>query len=190
MTDQSITRAHFLDNSKVVERSVAALADKSDSVAHALVAALRSGKKVVAFGNGGSATQASHLAGELIGRFLKNRRPFPALALGADSGSVTCIANDFGYDSLYERQVVALVESGDVVVGLTTSGSSANVIRGLKAAREKGAVTVALTGDNGLSGVEADHLLAVPSTTTAHIQEVHLMLLHSWCIAVDAELGV
>lgn len=185
MSKQSITRAHFLDNAKVVERSVEALAEKSDAVARALVSALRAGRKLVTFGNGGSATQASHLAGELIGRFLKDRKPFPALALGADSGSVTCIANDFGYETLFERQVIALVENGDMVVGLTTSGSSANVIRGLKAARDKGAVTVALTGDKGVQGVEVDHLLAVPSTTTAHIQEVHLMLLHTWCIAVD-----
>lgn len=189
MTQQSGTNSHFLESAKVIERSSSALGAKSDAAGRALVEALRAGKKVIAFGNGGSATQASHLAGELIGRFLKNRRAFPAIALGSDPGSVTCIANDFGYESLFERQVSALVEKGDIVVGLTTSGNSANVLRGLKAAREKGAVTIALTGEKGLNGGEADHLLAVPSTVTSHIQEVHLMLLHAWCVAVDEELG-
>ncbi len=189
MTEQSGTNSHFLESVKVIERSSSTLGAKSDAAGRALVEALRAGKKVVSFGNGGSATQASHLAGELIGRFLKNRRAFPAIALGSDPGSVTCIANDFGYESLFERQVSALVEKGDIVVGLTTSGSSANVLRGLKAARVKGAVTIALTGEKGLNGGEADHLLAVPSTVTSHIQEVHLMLLHAWCVAVDEELG-
>lgn len=189
MTQTSGTNSHFLESAKVIERSASALGAKSDAAGRALVEALRAGKKVVSFGNGGSATQASHLAGELIGRFLKNRRAFPAIALGSDPGSVTCISNDFGYESLFERQVLALVEKGDIAVGLTTSGNSANVLRGLKAAREKGAVTIALTGEKGLNGGEADHLLAVPSTVTSHIQEVHLMLLHSWCVAVDNELG-
>lgn len=189
MTQTSGTNSHFLESAKVIERSASALGTKSDAAGRALVEALRAGKKVVSFGNGGSATQASHLAGELIGRFLKNRRAFPAIALGSDPGSVTCISNDFGYESLFERQVLALVEKGDIAVGLTTSGNSANVLRGLKAAREKGAVTIALTGEKGLNGGEADHLLAVPSTVTSHIQEVHLMLLHSWCVAVDNELG-
>ncbi len=189
MTNESGTSSHFLESARVIERSAATLGAGSDAAGRALVEALRAGKKVVSFGNGGSATQASHLAGELIGRFLKNRRAFPAIALGSDPGSVTCIANDFGYESLFERQVSALVEKGDVVVGLTTSGNSANVLRGLKAARDKGAITIALTGEKGLNGGEVDHLLAVPSTVTAHIQEVHLMILHAWCIAVDEELG-
>lgn len=189
MTQTSQTAAHFLESAKVIELSAGALGRKSDAAAMAIVEALRAGKKVISFGNGGSATQASHLAGELIGRFLKNRRAFPAIALGSDPGSVTCIANDFGYESLFERQVSALVEKGDIVVGLTTSGSSANVIRGLNAAREKGAISIALTGERGLNGAEVDHLLAVPSSVTAHIQEVHLMLLHTWCVAIDAQLG-
>ena len=189
MKQRSGTASHFLESAKVIERGASQLALKSDAAALAIIAALRAGRKVVTFGNGGSATQASHLAGELIGRFLKTRRAFPAIALGSDPGSVTCIANDFGYESLFERQVQALVEKEDVVIGLTTSGNSANVLRGLKAARAKGAVTIALTGEKGLNGCEADHLLAVPSTVTAHIQEVHLMLLHAWCIAIDAELG-
>jgi D-sedoheptulose 7-phosphate isomerase len=189
MTQQSTTASHLAASARVVEKSAAELGAKSDAVSRAFISALKAGKKVVTFGNGGSATQASHLAGELIGRFLKNRTAFPAIALGSDPGSVTCIANDFGYEALFERQVKALVERGDVVVGLTTSGKSENVLRGLRAAREKGAVTIALTGEKGIKSGEVDHLLAVPSDVTSHIQEVHLMLLHTWCAAIDAELG-
>lgn len=151
--------------------------------------AIGAGHKVLCFGNGGSATQASHMAGELIGRFKETRRPYPALALGGDVGSVTCIANDFGYGALYERQVEGLAVPGDVAIGLTTSGTSENVVRGLRMAAQKGAVTIALTGERGLVGASADFVIAVPSQVTAHIQEVHLMVLHAWCIQIDAALG-
>ncbi len=161
------------------------LARESEAAGKALVDALRAGCKVLTFGNGGSATQASHFAGELIGRFLKTRRPLPALALVSDAGSVTCIANDFGYEAVFERQVEALTQTGDVAVGLTTSGKSANVCRALTAARVRGAVTMALTGSAGLVGTTADHVLRVPSNVTAHVQEVHLMLIHAWCVAID-----
>lgn len=144
---------------------------------------------MLCFGNGGSATQASHMAGELIGRFKDTRRPYPALALGGDVGSVTCIANDFGYGALYERQIEALGRAGDIAIGLTTSGTSENVVRGLVMARRKGVVTIALTGEKGLTGADADFVCAVPSNVTAHIQEVHLMLLHAWCVHVDAVLS-
>ena len=143
---------------------------------------------VFCFGNGGSATQASHMAGELIGRYKDTRRPYPALALGGDVGSVTCIANDFGYGALYERQIEGLARAGDVAIGLTTSGTSENVVRGLAMARRKGAVTIALTGAKGVAGDGADYVIAVPSLVTAHVQEVHLMVLHAWCEGLDAAL--
>lgn len=176
---------HFAAHQQVVRLTLTELETIAEAVARALVDTLQGGGKVLAFGNGGSATQASHLAGELIGRFSKTRRPLAALALPADAGAVTCIANDFGYAALFERQVEALANRGDIAVGLTTSGRSENVIRGLAAARRRGAVTVALTGAAGLVGGSADHVLRVPSTDTANIQEVHLMLIHAWCIAID-----
>ncbi|MGI8509723.1 MAG: D-sedoheptulose-7-phosphate isomerase [Gemmatimonadaceae bacterium] len=182
--------AHFAASARTVEASAAALADEATRAADALVAAIRGGKKIMCFGNGGSATQASHMAGELIGRYKETRRPYAALALGADVGSVTCIANDFGYGALFERQLEGLAAEGDVAVGLTTSGTSENVVRGIAMARLKGAVTIALTGEKGLIGAQADHVLAVPSGVTAHIQEVHLMLIHSWCAEIDAAFGV
>jgi D-sedoheptulose 7-phosphate isomerase len=180
---------HFSEHQKVIADCIASLQPASDAAAQALIACLGRGGKVLAFGNGGSATQASHLVEELIGRFKETRRPLPAISLVADSGVVTCIANDFGYGALFERQVEGLATMGDAVVGITTSGKSENVLRGLKAAKDKGALTIALCGKNGLQGAGADHVIAVPSDNGAYIQEVHLMLLHVWCIAVDATIA-
>ena len=180
---------HFASLRRVIDESVAQLAEPAEEVARVLVRALGEGRKVIAFGNGGSAAQASHLAGELLGRFSATRQPFPAIALASDAGTVTCIANDFGYDLLFERQVRALAQPGDVAFGFTTSGRSENVRRGLEEARKRGAVTVAVVGAAGLAGGSADHVLAVPSDETAHVQEVHLMLLHVWCIYIDEALG-
>src|SRR4051812_1205931 len=179
---------HFSEHQKVIEACIASLQPASDAAADAIIAALGRGGKVLAFGNGGSATQASHFVEELLGRYKETRRPLPAISLVGDAGVVTCIANDFGYGALFERQVEALATSGDVVVGITTSGRSENVLRGLRAAKEKGAVTIVLCGRAGLQNATADHVVAVPSAEGAHTQEVHLMLIHLWCIAVDAAI--
>ena len=175
---------HFSEHAKVVG-ACAALEKPSNAAITAMISSLKRGGKVLAFGNGGSATQASHLVEELIGRFKDTRRPLPAVSLVSDPGVVTCIANDFGYAALFERQVEALAGKGDIAVGITTSGKSENVLRGFDAAKKKGAVTIALCGKKGLQGSAADHVIAVPSENGAFIQEVHLMLLHVWCIAVD-----
>ena len=180
---------HFSEHQRVIEASLAALQRQSDAAADALISSLGRGGKILAFGNGGSATQASHLVEELIGRFKDTRRPLPAISLVADSGVVTCIANDFGYGALFERQVEGLATMGDAVVGITTSGKSENVLRGFKAAKARGATTIALCGKNGLAGFDADHVIAVPSDNGAYIQEVHLMIIHVWCIAVEATIA-
>lgn len=187
--EASYIAEHFASHQRVIEGCFARLLGEAEEVGRVLVGALRGGHKIIAFGNGGSATQASHLVGELLGRFSATRQPFPAVTLSSDPGTVTCIANDFGYDALFERQAQALASEGDVAVGFTTSGRSENVRRGLDAARARGATTVAVTGGAGLVGGTADHVLAVPSDSTAHVQEVHLMLLHVWCIHIDNELG-
>jgi D-sedoheptulose 7-phosphate isomerase len=181
--------AHFREHQKVIEDCIASLKPASDAVADALIACIGRGGKILAFGNGGSATQASHLVEELIGRFKETRRALPAISLVGDAGVITCISNDFGYGALFERQVQALATRGDAVVGITTSGKSENVLRGFNAAKEHNATTIALCGRNGLQGGEADIVLAVPTDVGAHIQEVHLMLLHVWCIAIDAAVA-
>lgn len=180
---------HFRDHQKVIDDCIASLQPASDAVAEALIACIGRGGKILAFGNGGSATQASHLVEELIGRFKDTRRALPAISLVGDAGVITCIANDFGYGALFERQVQGLATRGDAVVGITTSGKSENVLRGFKAAKEKNATTIALCGKNGLQGAEADHVVAVPSEVGAHVQEVHLMLLHVWCTAIDGAIA-
>jgi D-sedoheptulose 7-phosphate isomerase len=177
---------HFSEHRKVIDACIASLQPASDAAAEAIIASFGRGGKILAFGNGGSATQANHLVEELIGRFKETRKPLPAISLVGDSGVITCIANDFGYGALFERQVEALARMGDAVVGITTSGRSENVLRGLKAAKDKGAVTIALCGKRGLQDAGADHVIAVPSEEGSYIQEVHLMLIHVWCIAVDA----
>jgi D-sedoheptulose 7-phosphate isomerase len=179
---------HFREHQKVIDDCVTSLKPASDEVSEALIACIGRGGKILAFGNGGSATQASHLVEELLGRFKETRRPLPAISLVGDAGVITCIANDFGYGALFERQVQGLATRGDAVVGITTSGKSENVLRGFKAAKEKNATTIALCGKNGLQGMEADHIVAVPSDVGAHIQEVHLMLLHVWCTSIDAAI--
>jgi D-sedoheptulose 7-phosphate isomerase len=180
---------HFRAHQKVIDDCAAAVQPASDAAASALISTLGNGGKILAFGNGGSATQASHLVEELIGRFKDTRRALPAVSLVGDAGVLTCIANDFGYDALFERQVEGLALPGDAVIGITTSGRSPNVLRGLKAAKARGATTIALCGRAGLADGRADHIVAVPSDVGAHIQEVHLLVLHVWCIAIDAAIA-
>lgn len=176
---------HFRQNQKVVERSSRGLAEGISSASLAIIGSFRTGGKLICFGNGGSASQASHMVGEMVGRYKSNRRALPAISLSSDPAAVTCISNDFGYESLFERQMQALANKGDVALGLTTSGGSENVLRALAAAKKSGAVTIALCGEKGLARGDADYILSVPSVSTAHIQEVHLMILHSMCVAIE-----
>jgi D-sedoheptulose 7-phosphate isomerase len=149
--------------------------------------ALERGGRVYAFGNGGSAADAQHLAAELIGRFRRDRAPLPAVALSVDPSVVTAIANDYGYEEVFARQVQALARPGDVVIGWSTGGRSENIVRGLRAGREAGAMTVLITGgDGGSARAHADIALVVPSTTTARVQEMHVLLLHLLSDRLDA----
>jgi D-sedoheptulose 7-phosphate isomerase len=149
---------------------------------------LRSGHKLLFFGNGGSAADAQHLATEFVVRYRKNRPALAAIALTTDTSALTAIGNDFGFDELFARQVEALCGPGDVAIGITTSGNSENVIRGLRAAKAAGAVTVAFTGEGGgrLAG-QVDRSIFIPSKVTARIQEMHLMLGHVLCALLEQE---
>jgi len=158
-------------------------------IAAAMAEAFRNRRKVVLFGNGGSAADAQHVAAELVNRFLMERRALPALALTTDTSILTAMANDLGFDCVFARQVEALVQPGDVVVGLSTSGNSENVLQGLRAARECGATTVGLTGrDGGRLKEAADICFCAPSDNTPRIQEVHITVLHAICEVVEREL--
>jgi D-sedoheptulose 7-phosphate isomerase len=159
------------------------------AIVAAMTRAFRDGHKVLWFGNGGSAADAQHLAAEFSGRFLRERRALPSEALTVNSSAVTAIANDFGYEFLFARMVEALAAPGDVVVGITTSGTSKNVVRGLEAARERGATTVAFTGNGGGTvAAAADLVLLGPDGYSAIVQEVHIAMGHIICDLVEQEL--
>ena len=180
------TLRHEWDEHLRVARETAALLPAAAELADRICASLERGGKLITFGNGGSAAEAQHFAGELLGRFRATRRPLAAIALSTDPSVVTCIANDFSYDDLFARQVTGLATAQDVVVGISTSGRSENVVRGLSAGREVGATAVAWTGaEPGPAGKAADIVLAVPSATTARIQEMHTLLMHTICVAID-----
>jgi len=170
----------------------AMMVDQAERVTEAVAAcatALRRGKQVIFCGNGGSAAQASHLAGELSGRFYRNRPALRALSLNENTAALTAIANDFGYERIFERQLEAVGRSGDVVVALTTSGKSPNIRRVVRYAAEHGMTTLGLTGQRGRSfAAQCDLAFVVPSLDTARIQEVHILLGHVVCARVEAEL--
>jgi D-sedoheptulose 7-phosphate isomerase len=160
------------------------------TAATAIGRSLRQGGQLLVFGNGGSAADAAHTAAELVGRFQRDRRGYRALALTADPSVVTSIANDYGYERVFARQVEALGRPQDVALAITTSGGSPNVVAALQAARAAGLTTIALTGrDGGAAGQLADVHVNVPSETTPRIQEVHRTLLHVICELVETELS-
>ncbi len=164
--------------------------DTTVAAAQAIVTSLRTGGKVLVFGNGGSAADAAHAAAELVGRFRRERRGYAAIALTADPSVLTSIANDYGYDRVFARQIEALGQPADVAFAITTSGESVNAVRALETARAQGLTTIALTGrDGGTAGRLADIHVNVPSDATPRVQEVHRTLLHVICDLVETELS-
>jgi D-sedoheptulose 7-phosphate isomerase len=182
-------RAAIQESVEVKTRLLAETNPALARIAVAMAEAFRNGGKVVLFGNGGSAADAQHVAAELVNRFLMERKSLPALALTTDTSILTAMANDLGFDCVFARQAAALVQPGDVVVGLSTSGNSENVLQGLRAARECGATTVGLTGrDSRKLKDVADICFCVPSDNTPRIQEAHITVLHAICEVVEREL--
>jgi D-sedoheptulose 7-phosphate isomerase len=157
--------------------------------AAAIAAALKDGRTVLVFGNGGSAADAQHFAAELVGRYEKERQAWPAVALTTDTSALTAIGNDYGFDRVFARQIEALGRKGDVAIGISTSGTSPNVLRALEAANDRGLVTIALTGRGGDAGKIARLHVRVDEERTARIQEVHATLLHAMCELVESELS-
>lgn len=159
-------------------------------IANFIIAAYQAGGKVVLLGNGGSAADAQHIAGELVGKFMLERQAFPAIALTTNTSILTALANDSGYENVFRRQVEALVTEKDVVIGISTSGNSPNVIEAIKAAKMKGAKTIGLSGGRGGKLAElADLVLVVPSESTPRIQEAHITIGHIVCELVERELS-
>jgi D-sedoheptulose 7-phosphate isomerase len=178
-----------IDASQVVLQSLVAQSELIDTIARRVRDTLLGGHTLLTCGNGGSATDAQHLAEELVGRYRSNRRALPALALTADSAALTCIGNDFGYEQVFARQIEGLARPGDLLLCFSTSGNSPNITAALRAARARGASSVALLGkDGGAARGLADLALVVASDDTARIQEAHLQVLHFICEAVEVAI--
>jgi len=179
-------RKYARESRDAIEVFFAAEAEKIVRVADLLAGRLKDGGKILLMGNGGSAADAQHLAAELVGRYLKDRAPLAAVALTTDSSILTAVGNDYGFESVFERQVAALCRKGDAAIGISTSGSSANVLRGLAAARQIGALTVGMAGRDGgkMPGV-CDHLFIVHHDATPVIQQVQITLGHALCRLIE-----
>jgi D-sedoheptulose 7-phosphate isomerase len=185
---ESIVQA-FEESARIKVKFARENADKIVDVVQLIAQAFREGRKVILFGNGGSAMDASHIAAEFMNRFLIERPPLPAIALNSDTALLTCISNDYDFSQVFSKQLSALGHEGDVVIGISTSGNSLNVIKGLEVAKKNGMKTVALTGGTGgkIAGL-ADYAFIIPTKITPRIQEAHITLGHTICQLVDEEL--
>lgn len=179
VTESLRVKSEFFQNNATL------IADTAEKMAQAL----REGRKILLFGNGGSAADAQHIAAEFVGRFIPDRIPLPALSLATDSSALTSLANDYGYNAVFSRQVQALGNTGDIAIGISTSGNSPNVLEAMDVARTKGLLTIGLTGESGGQMIgRADVLFRVPSRMTPRIQETHITLGHVLCELIDREL--
>ena len=179
-------KSYIEQHTALTQRVATEVLPKIVEVGNLLCQTFQNGGKLLTFGNGGSAADAMHLAEEMIGKFLRTRRSLPATALCADGPAMSCISNDFGYADVFARQVQALANKGDVVFGISTSGNSENVLRGLKAGKEKSATTVALLGRDGGKAVSlADHAIVIPGNAASLVQELHILTVHILCDIVD-----
>jgi D-sedoheptulose 7-phosphate isomerase len=174
------------DHQETIQKVIDTLVPDIERACQLMTSTLQSGKKVLIAGNGGSAADAQHIAAELSGRFVKNRKALPGIALTTDTSALTAIANDYGYDYVFARQVEALAQPGDLFIGISTSGNSEVVLRALKTAKEMGCQTLGLSGrDGGKMNGLCDLNIVVPSELTARIQEMHILVGHILCQAID-----
>lgn len=189
-----MTHSVFQDNLRehlALFESLGPLDGPIERAATLLADALLSGRKLMLCGNGGSAADSQHIAAELTGRFVRDRRPLAAVALTTDTSALTCIGNDYSFEEVFARQVSALGTRGDCLIGLSTSGDSRNVVKAVEAARSLGVHVIGLLGrDGGALRALCDVAIIVPSRTTARIQEAHIMIGHTLCALIEAALGV
>jgi D-sedoheptulose 7-phosphate isomerase len=183
--------AHLKLSREALERTAqdAAIIDTARKIADAITGALRAGHKLLLAGNGGSAGDAQHIAAEIVGRYKQDRGAYAAIALTTDTSALTAIGNDYGFEQVFARQVEGLGRSGDVLLVLSTSGRSPNILAALNAARQRGLITIGFTGAKGTTlGALCDHLLVAPSDDTAVIQQIHLTLAHGICETIELTL--
>ena len=180
----------FLAHLETAHKTIETMQEKLEEASKLAVETLNNGNKILLCGNGGSAADAQHIAAELSGRYKTERRGLPGIALTTDSSALTAISNDYGFDRVFDRQVEALANKGDLLIGISTSGNSANILSALKVAKEIGCKTLGMSGKNGGKMTEVcDINLVVPSDDTPRIQEMHILLGHTLCQIIDNELG-
>jgi D-sedoheptulose 7-phosphate isomerase len=187
----SMIRDNFSEHLEVIQKVSEACAEDIAVVGQLMVDVLAQGGTIYWCGNGGSAADSQHLAAELVGRFKGDRRALRSAALSTDSSVLTCVANDYSYDSIFSRQIEALGRAGDLLVGISTSGNSGNVLKAFEAAKQLGLHTVGLLGkDGGKAKRMADHSIVIPSDATARIQESHILIGHTFCDLIEEGLGI
>lgn len=175
---------------EVINKTIEIMQEKLEEASKLVVETLKNGNKILLCGNGGSAADAQHIAAELVGRYKTERKGLPGIALTTDTSALTAISNDYGYDRVFDRQVEALANKGDLLIGISTSGNSANILSALKVAKDMGCNTLGMCGKNGGKMNEVcDITLVVPSDDTPRIQEMHILIGHTICQIIDNELN-
>ena len=183
---ENLIQQNFAEHIVVAQASAIKLNETVAEACKLVLDCIKKGNKILLFGNGGSAADAQHIAAEFTGRFVKERKGLPAIALTTDTSALTAIANDYGYEAVFSRQVEALAQPGDVLIGISTSGNSGNVIKALNAGKDMGCTTIGLSGrDGGQMNAICNINLVVPSDITARIQEIHILIGHIICESVD-----
>jgi D-sedoheptulose 7-phosphate isomerase len=188
---QQIITKHIIEHQDIVARLDNVIRDEIALFAKTISHALSNGSTLFWCGNGGSAADSQHLAAELVGRFKNDRRPLRSIALTTDTSVLTCVANDYSYEDVFSRQVEALARPGDVILGISTSGHSENILRALRSAKVLSVITLCLLGKNGgTARAMADHAIVIPSESTARIQEAHILIGHILCDLIEQEMGL
>jgi len=186
---KTIIENEFVEHLKVAQ-NMSSLTDKVELAAQLCIDGLKNGSKILIFGNGGSAADAQHIAAEMVGRYKVERKGLPAIALTTDTSALTSIGNDYGYSHVFDRQVEALANKGDVVIGISTGGSSGNVVSALKLAKDIECKTIGFSGrDGGEMNIICDISLVVPAEDTPRIQEMHIVIGHTICHLIDLEFS-
>lgn len=187
---KQIIKNEFLSHLETINKTMETMQEALEEASKIAVETLKNGNKILLCGNGGSAADAQHIAAELVGRYKTTRRGLPAIALTTDTSALTAISNDYGYDRVFERQVEALASKGDLIIGISTSGNSKNVLNALKCAKTLECKTLGLSGNNGGAMNEMCNInLVIPSSDTPRIQEMHILLGHTICQIIDDELS-
>ena len=183
---RSIIEFEFNEHLKTVQATLESIGSSIETAANLCINSLENGGKILVFGNGGSAADSQHFSAELVGRYKTEREGLPAIALTTDTSIITAVGNDYGYETIFSRQVMALAKKGDILIGISTSGNSSNVINGLKIAKELGCKSIGLNGgDGGVMGAICDVCLTTSSKDTARIQETHILIIHILCELIE-----